>query len=185
MATTRCGGDSFTLTATNGVARCTSQAEQSYFSNFPRLNPMPTIRFFCIICGTGLRGTSDSRDHVTECPSCTRRVPVPQLADIHGDSGNYAPVLPPDVLELSVKFLCAACRSPLRADARWEGRTVVCPVCGDKTGVPRWSRVTHWPRSQDSGKGTPSSVAPDATKLSEDEIAFLSTTTLGNLGGSA
>src|SRR5471030_1717752 len=93
------------------------------------LNVMPTIRFFCVICGTALQGNTDANDDVIECHSCARQVPVPRLANLPDRTAGCAPAFPPDVLALEVKFLCTACRSPLRADARWEGRHVVCPVC--------------------------------------------------------
>lgn len=70
---------------------------------------------------------------------------------------------------MEVKFLCTSCQSRLGADARWEGRGVICPVCGDRTCVPRWSGVAEWPRPA-QGAGVPG--IPNAT-LSSEEIAFL------------
>ena len=140
---------------------------------------MPTIRFFCIMCGTPLEGTSDSRADVIACPSCAHHVSVPKPADIPCAADGCGPVFPPGVLELSVKFLCTSCQSPLRADARWEGRTVACPVCSDKTVVPRWSGVARWPRASDAEKKAPGTTGPEVVRLSADEIEFLSTTAAG------
>jgi hypothetical protein len=81
------------------------------------------------------------------------------------------------VLDLEVKFLCGFCNNRLRADARWEGRSVICPVCSEKTGVPRWSAGFRWSgvnHETDTPDVRPAST-PGATapRLSEDEIAFL------------
>lgn len=143
---------------------------------------MPTNRFFCIICGTVLEETTDSRADVIVCPSCAHHVPVPKLADISAGADGYGPVFPPGVLELSVKFLCTSCQEPLRADARWEGRGVICPVCSDKVVVPRWSGVARWPRSSDGENNDPKPGTPKVVKLSADEIEFLSTTDVANTG---
>jgi DNA-directed RNA polymerase subunit RPC12/RpoP len=153
-------------------------------------NAMPKIRFFCVICGTALQESADSQDDVMECPSCARYVPVPKLAHLPGRFTGSLPVFPPDVIEVSVKFECTSCHRRLRADARWEGRVVVCPVCKAKTGVPRWSTVPHWPRSAEPGKETlkPAAGAPgDAgtARLSTDEIDFLSGPGSKNSGAAA
>ena len=129
---------------------------------------MPTIQFFCVICGTALHAKTDARDDVIECPSCARHVPVPRLLKMQGGDAGCAPVLAPEVLALEVKFLCAACRSPLRADARWEGRDVTCPVCKDTTRIPQWSQSPPRPR-----KAAAAPALADAARLSPEEIAFL------------
>ena len=134
---------------------------------------MPTIRFFCVICGTALEGHTDSSTGVAECHSCARHVPVPHLAQVPALNAASVPAFPPEILAMEVKFLCTSCHSRLGADARWEGRGVMCPVCGDKTRVPRWSRVQHWPHAADSALRAKATGAPDAT-LSPEEIAFLS-----------
>jgi len=134
---------------------------------------MPTIRFFCVICGTALKGTTDSPTGVIECHACARHVPVPKLADAAGSAAGCVPAFPPEVLAVEVKFLCTSCKSRLGADARWEGRGVICPVCGDRTRVPRWSD-TQWP-----GESAPR--FPDAA-LNCEEIAFLSQPTPTNSG---
>ena len=74
---------------------------------------------------------------------------------------------------MEVKFLCTSCQSRLGADARWEGRGVVCPVCGDKTRVPHWSGLPHLPHAAEIA---PKAKAPGVAKatLSSEEIAFLS-----------
>ena len=132
---------------------------------------MPSIRFFCVICGTALKGTTDSPGDVVECHSCGRHVPVPRLANVTGPSAGCAPVLPPEILALEVKFLCTSCQSRLGADARWEGRGVICPVCGDKTRVPQWSNLSQWPFKPEAAQGA---KTPGTVKLSSEEIAFLS-----------
>jgi hypothetical protein len=110
---------------------------------------------------------------------------VPKPANLPAGADGYGPVFPPGVLELSVKFLCTSCQGPLRADARWEGRSVICPVCSDKTTVPRWSGVARWPRSSDAEMRVPKTAAPGVVKLSADEIEFLSTTDAGRTGVNA
>ena len=137
---------------------------------------MPTIQFFCVICGTALHGKTDAHDDVIECHSCAHQVPVPRLVKMPGRLAGCAAVFPPDVLALEVKFLCTACQSPLRADARWEGRGVICPVCGDKTGVPHWSEFTQRTRTADFS-GT--------AKLSSEEIEFLSQSVPASPGAAA
>ena len=102
---------------------------------------MPTLRFYCVICGTALTTSPDATNNVARCPSCSNMVPVPGRTGLSGRSAECVPVCPPEAIEVEVevKFLCTACRSRLRADARLEGRSVGCPVCSEKTGVPRWS----------------------------------------------
>lgn len=143
---------------------------------------MPTIRFFCVICGTALKGVTDPPTGVVECHSCARHVPVPTLADVAGGSAGCAPAFVPEVLALEVKFLCTSCQSRLGADARWEGRGVICPVCGDKTRVPQWSNVSRWPLTPEAAHDT---KAPGTVRLSSEEIAFLSQPAPTNPGAAA
>jgi DNA-directed RNA polymerase subunit RPC12/RpoP len=84
-----------------------------------------------------------------------------------------AVVFPPEILAMEVKFLCTSCQSRLGADARWEGRGVICPVCGDKTRVPRWSGIMRGQPRADFAQGAKAAAFSDG-KLSSDEIAFLS-----------
>jgi hypothetical protein len=84
-----------------------------------------------------------------------------------------APFFPPQVLGLEVKFLCTVCQSRLGADVRWEGRGVICPVCGDRTRVPRCTGAVRWPRPADMAQN-PKAKAISDVKLSSEEIAFLS-----------
>lgn len=139
---------------------------------------MPTIRFYCVICGTAMKTSSDSPDDVVQCPSCSRRVPVPRLTSLSGRFAGCVPVFPPEVLDLEVKFLCTSCRNRLRADARWEGRNVVCPVCSKKTAVPRWSRVPMWSRAPEAAVAASRPDRPGnetaVVSLSPEEIEFLS-----------
>ncbi len=130
---------------------------------------MATIRFFCVICGTALKGTTETLGDVVECDACRRHVPVPKIRDMAVSGTGCAPALPPEVLSLEVKFLCASCRSPLRTDARGEGCSVVCPVCGEGTAIPRWSNASRWPRHDE-----PARTMPGAATLSAEEIEFLS-----------
>ncbi len=148
---------------------------------------MPTIRFFCVICGTALHAPSDSPKNIVECPSCSRSVPVPGPVGLTSRLSHCPPVFPPEVLDLEVKFLCSSCNHRLRADARWEGRSVVCPVCSEKIGVPRWSAGLRWADMGDEAETPPVRKASAtggaaALKLSEDEIAFLSEATMANPG---
>ena len=141
---------------------------------------MPHFRFYCVICGASMKASTDSTDDVTECQACARIVPVPQLASLTGQMTGCAPVFAPEVLDLEVKFLCTSCKNRLRAAARWEGRSVICPVCAEKTRVPRWSNVTRWPRVKEENTppareaGTPAVAA--VVTLSPEEIEFLSET---------
>lgn len=139
---------------------------------------MPHYRFYCVICGNAMKASLDSTDDVVECPTCARVVPVPKLAPLAGQHADCVPVFPQEVLSLEVKFLCTACNNRLRADARWEGRAVTCPVCTEKTRVPRWSTVARWSRMrEESPPPVPAAGAsPEAAaiSLSREEIAFLS-----------
>ena len=145
---------------------------------------MPTIRFFCVICGTALQGTTDSRPGVVKCHSCSRHVPVPALADVAGLPAGGAPAFPREILAVEVKFLCNSCQSRLGADARWEGRGVICSVCGDRTRVPHWSNVAQWPRAAEVAQGAKTPGIPDAS-LSSEEIEFLSHPAPANPGAGA
>ena len=143
---------------------CCPPRKSSFYS-------MPTIRFFCVICGTALKGNTDSPNGVVECHSCARHVPVPMLAEAPGPAVGCVPAFPPEILAVEVKFLCTSCKSRLGADAHWEGRGVICPVYGDTTRVPRWSGGSQWPLTPESANGT---KLPGAVKLSPEEIEFLS-----------
>src|SRR5262245_38158370 len=129
---------------------------------------MSTIRFFCVICGTALEGKASAHGDVVECHACARQVPVPGLVKMPGGTVECAPVFPPDVLALEVKFLCTSGRSPLRADARWEGRKVVCPVCKDSTQIPRWSQASRNSQESAGAKRKNISAPPDAARLSPE-----------------
>jgi DNA-directed RNA polymerase subunit RPC12/RpoP len=85
-------------------------------------------------------------------------------------------VFPPDVLAVEVKFLCGACKNKLRADARWEGRSIKCPVCSEKARVPRWSRQAEEKIVQLRDPHAP--VAPAKVGLSVAEVEFLSGSTV-------
>jgi hypothetical protein len=138
---------------------------------------MSTIRFFCVICGTALQASADSHYDLATCHSCTRYIPVPRPVSLPGKFTRYQPVLPPKVLELSVTFQCEACGSRLRADARREGRQIVCPVCAGTTAVPRWSNVPGWSPAAVSEKVRVEAPRPpartNAATLSIEEINFL------------
>jgi DNA-directed RNA polymerase subunit RPC12/RpoP len=139
---------------------------------------MSSIRFYCVICGAAMKTSAEATEDVVQCPNCARRVPVPRLTSLSGRFAGCVPVFPPEVLDLEVKFLCTSCRNRLRADARWEGRNVVCPVCGKRTAVPRWSRVPMWSRAPEAAvaasRSDRSANEIPAVTLSRDEIEFLS-----------
>ena len=140
---------------------------------------MATICFYCVICGTRLQASSELVDNLMECHACTRHVPVPKLASLHGNGGEYLPVLPPEVLEFSLAFECGHCHSRLSADARWEGRGVDCPKCSARTEIPRWSTGLRWAGTPGAGRPVPmpamhQSMDLHAAELSRDEIEFLS-----------
>ena len=140
---------------------------------------MPTICFYCVICGTALHASSESADDLMQCRSCSRHVPVPRLSSLLGKGREYLPVFPPEVLELTVKFHCTKCGSRLGADARWEGRGMACPDCGAGIRIPRWSMGPGWARVAAADSRVPmpptrSAADLEAATLSNEEIAFLS-----------
>ena len=120
---------------------------------------MTSAHFFCANCGVGLTVGAESAGRTIECPACHRTVPVPHTMR------GCLPILPPEVLALELKFLCAGCGAKLRIDARLEGDTVPCPKCSQATKVPRWSL------SEDATSQPP---AGRVVQLSTAEIEFLS-----------
>ncbi len=144
----------------------------------PSFHAMPAVHFYCVLCGTALQTSSESRYDLTKCPCCSRYVPVPRPVHLTGDFSRYQPVFPPEVLGLSVKFQCSTCGSTISADARCEGRQLHCDDCGAKAVVPRWSNVASWSRASEADKiarlratRSPARVVPPT--LSVDEIDFL------------
>ena len=135
---------------------------------------MPTISFYCVICGTALQAPSDSLHDLVECHACLRYVPVPRPAAVRGRFTNCQAVLPPKVLELTVTFDCTECGSRLRTDARWEGRRIGCPDCEKITDVPRWSTLPSWPSAPAVRELAPRPpIDLKAAMLSMEEIEFL------------
>ncbi len=50
-----------------------------FFENRARAStPMSAVHFYCVLCGTALETSSDSRHDLTKCPCCSRYVPVPR-----------------------------------------------------------------------------------------------------------
>jgi len=121
-----------------------------------------------------MKASTEGAEDLTECPNCARVVPVPKRTSLSGTFAGCAPSFPHDVLDLEVKFLCASCKNRLRADARWEGRSIVCPICSEKTRVPKWSDVSRWPAAPAGAKAASDPGDSAAVTLSPDEIAFLS-----------
>lgn len=105
----------------------------------------PSLRFYCVICGTALTVGADSTDEATECPSCLSVVPLPKRTGLSGSPAGLLPHDPPQASDLDLKFLCTACKNRLRVDARLEGRKISCPVCNERTTVPRWSDTRGLP----------------------------------------
>ena len=139
---------------------------------------MSTVHFYCVLCGTALETSSESQHDLLKCRGCARNVPVPRRADATGDFRRYAHVFPPDVLELLVKFQCTACGAVLYADARCEGREVVCSSCRVRTGIPCWSNLLDGPRFAEAGaitrmRSNRSAARGEAPMLSPEEIEFL------------
>lgn len=138
---------------------------------------MSTIRFYCVICGAALAAPADSHYDLTKCHACARHVPVPRPVNLLGDFTRYQAVFPASVLELSVTFNCGECGSRLRADARREGRKIICPICSGTTDVPRWSTVPMWrpQEAAEKARGGASRLRghAGAATLSAEEIAFL------------
>lgn len=146
---------------------------------------MATICFFCVLCGTRLHASSESSDDLMECHACSRHVPVPRLASFFGRAKDYPTVFPAEVLDLTVKFRCTKCQTSLRADARWEGRTIVCPDCGATTGIPCWSTGPGGGGTSKPHRAAPMPVMGSdikAVTLSTEEVDFLSGQPSGNLG---
>ena len=137
---------SFNLTTIHRVSASFRQASwKASLRRDQSLILMPTFRFHCVTCGTTMTAGTDSTSGVAECPSCSQMVPVPRRTGLSGLPAECVPVCPPKALELQVKFLCTCCKNRLRADARLEGRSVPCPVCNEKTAVPRWSGARVFP----------------------------------------
>lgn len=149
----------------------------SFFASRPEFHAMSNVHFFCILCGTALQTSSDTRHDLMKCHGCSRHVPVPRPANLTGDF-SYLPAFPPQVLELAVKFQCAGCGVVMRADARCEGRRVACDDCGAKTTIPRWSNLSNWTRFSEAGviarmRAIPMPGAAAPPTLSVEEIDFL------------
>ena len=123
---------------------------------------MPDIRFHCVICGNGLEISSELADGLMECSTCARVVPIPAPFTRPHEEAGCLPALPHDILALEIKIRCGSCDRKIQLDARWEGRTVTCPVCAKEIRVPHWSRP---PRT---------AARPAMLPLSAEEIEFLS-----------
>lgn len=126
---------------------------------------MPSTRFHCAICGTGLSVDIAGAGNIAECPTCRHVVPVPTRLPGLAGSVDSLPVLPHGVLALELKFMCPDCSAKLRIDARLEGQPVNCPKCTHTIQIPHWStspatRVIH--------------ARTRTAELSEAEIEFLS-----------
>jgi hypothetical protein len=140
---------------------------------------MSAVHFYCVLCGAALQTSADSRYDLLKCHCCTRYVPVPRPAHGPGTFAAYPPVFPPEVVELLLKFHCAACATVLQTDARCEGREFTCPECNEQTTIPHWSNMPHQV-SMPSETAEPArrrshllSDRPMAPVLSDEEIDFL------------
>ena len=154
--------------------------EVLFFGATPSFYVMSTVHFYCVLCGSALQTSADSRYELLKCPCCSRYVPVPRPVNGPGNTASYPPVFPPDVLGLLVKFQCGACQAVLHADARYEGHAVVCSSCGAHAAVPRWSNTPSWPLPllSDESRQRASRRAAAPT-LSVEEIDFLRGTDSG------
>jgi len=144
--------------------------------------PMSTVHFYCVLCGQPLETSTDLDIDLTKCHACSRTVPVPRRVKGSGNFKSYPPVFPPEVLDLLVKFQCTTCDSELYADARCEGRHVVCCTCGEHTPIPQWSTGAIGHRFVNFGAGGPlanGALPLEAPVLSPEEIDFLRGTTSG------
>ena len=157
----------------------------SFFSEPPGLlRPMSSIQFYCVLCGSALEIPGDSQHDLIKCEACSRIVPVPRRAKGVGNFKCYPHVFPPEVLDLLVKFQCSGCQAKLYADARCEGREVICSGCGAHTRVPIWSNVPDGPRFFEPGKigrapAKDSASREKAPVLSAEEVEFLRGATPG------
>ena len=139
---------------------------------------MPIVNFYCVLCGSALQISSESPRETLKCGCCSRHVPVPKSSRDFYDAASAQPVLPPEVLELLVKFQCTTCGTELYADARSEGRDVVCSSCKKRTGIPRWSdRLVR--------RNARPAMRAHAPTLSAEEIDFLRGSESGKPGVTA
>lgn len=114
---------------------------------------MPTVHFYCVICGAPIFRGAHSTRPLVECPKCAHVVPVPDRVSL--PEGEPLRVFPAGVLALEIVFRCE-CDCRIQIDARAEGKSVTCPKCAREMLVPYWSR--H---------------APAVTSLSAAEVDFL------------
>ena len=127
---------------------------------------MNEIQFFCVICGEGLCSRLGSAGGFCECPRCLRVIPIPGYPAQPGLESERAAVFSPRILEIQIKFISDCCENKIRVDARLQGTTCGCPVCGKETRVPEWG-----------GALPPAGEAPAArpvARLSAEECDFLS-----------
>lgn len=138
---------------------------------------MSSIQFYCVLCGSALEVPRDAQHDLMKCEACSRNVPVPRRAKGVGNFKCYPHVFPPEVLELLVKFQCSGCGAKLYADARCEGRDVVCADCGVHTRIPIWSNVPDGPKFLDPEKigrrQVTNTARREAPVLSPEEVEFL------------
>ncbi len=131
---------------------------------------MNEIQFFCVICGQGLCARLGSAGGFCECPRCLRVVPIPGYPASPSVPTAQAAVYSRDILEIEIKFFCNCCGNKIRADARFQGQKIACPVCHERTKVPAWGGQLPPLAADEKAARTATPVA----RLSHEECAFLS-----------
>ena len=128
---------------------------------------MDEIHFYCTICGVSLSALSHSAGGFCDCPRCLRVIPIPGYPAQPGLERDRAAVFSPRILEIQIKFISDCCENKIRVDARLQGTTCDCPVCGKTTKVPEWGGTLP-------PAGEVRAAQPVA-RLSAEEYEFLST----------
>ena len=125
---------------------------------------MADLQFCCTTCRSTITLGREFSGGRVECPSCgvLTAVPGPRIGSLRSLGPDDA--LPPEVLGVEMKFLCAFCKTKLMIDFRWQGRTIDCPRCCRMTQVPRWFIV----EGPIVAKGLP----VGETRLTREETAF-------------
>lgn len=107
---------------------------------------------------------------VSECPACSRLMPVPPKPADHPD--EWPTLYPPNVIAVEIIFRCPACEARLSIDVSNAGTQVQCPPCKQTITVPQ---VTRPPTSRRTE--TARVNLPLVARLSPQEIEFLSAIT--------
>jgi hypothetical protein len=112
---------------------------------------------------------------MTVCTGCARTIRVPidplPLSELPAQGAAYSP----EILSIDIRFLCPACGSKLKIDARAAGTEAACVCCGKKIRAPL---LPYWARRADKPlpPNQAAERAPTATQgavLTAKEIDFM------------